>query len=321
MTSDKRTEHFVTLFDSHYLPLGLSLYRSLEDEARPFHLWIVAMDEACGEALEKMELDAATVVRLRELENEALLAIKPGRSLGEYCWTLTPFLPAYVLQRRPELERVTYVDADLFFFRSPKVLLDEFVASGKHVLITEHAFAPEHAGYARYGRFCVQFMTFRSSEPASRVLRWWQQRCLEWCYAREEDGKFGDQKYLDDWPQRFSEEVHILSQTDRTVAPWNVAHLSRRSAMRVDPVFYHFHSLKIVSRRRVVPYYMYYIGKKNRWIYDRYMATLKAVMKQMRTRGIPVIGRPLYGSSVGWAHAGYTFARTYLSGKTDWAIL
>jgi hypothetical protein len=163
-------------------------------------------------------------------------------------------------------------------------------------------------------------MTFRNTEPASRVLKWWQERCIEWCYAREEDGKFGDQKYLDDWPQRFSAEVHILSQTERTVAPWNVAHLSR-SAAPVRPVFYHFHSLKIVSSTRVVPYYMYYIGRKNRWIYDKYVAALKAAVKQMRSLGIPVVGRPLYGESVGRVHAAYAFARTYLSGKTDWATL
>jgi len=320
MNSASQTEHFVTLFDSHYLPLGLCLYRSLEEHAQPFHLWIVAMDDACAEALAKVNLPAATVVRLPQLENEALRAVKGQRSVGEYCWTLTPFLPSYVFRQLPELERVTYLDADLFFFQSPHVLLDEFLRTGKHVLITEHAFAPEHAGYARYGRFCVQFVTFRNSDPANRVLRWWQERCIEWCYAREEDGKFGDQKYLDEWPQRFSEEVHILSQTERTVAPWNVAYLGR-SERPVHPVFYHFHSLKIVSSRRVVLHFMYYIGRKNRWIYDRYVQTLRAVVRQMRSLGIPVIGRPLFGEKVGRAHAGYVFGKTYLSGKTDWATL
>jgi hypothetical protein len=320
MNSAKQPEHFVTLFDSHYLPMGLSLYRSLEEHAQPFHLWILAMDDACAEALAKIKLPAASVIRLPELETDALQLVKPQRSVGEYCWTLTPFLPSHVLHRRPELERVTYVDADLFFFQSPQLLLEEFVGTGKDVLITEHAFAPEHAGYMRYGRFCVQFMTFRNTEAAGRVLRWWQARCLEWCYAREEEGKFGDQKYLDDWPQRFSAEVHVLSQTERTVAPWNVAHLSN-TASPLRPVFYHFHSLKIVSSKRVVPYYMYYIGRKNRWIYDKYLETMKAVVRQMRSLGIPIIGRPLYSERVGWAYAGYVFARTYFSGKTDWAIL
>jgi hypothetical protein len=320
MSSVRQTEHFVTLFDSHYLPLGLSLYRSLEEHAHPFHLWIVAIDDACADALEKMKLEATTVVRLPDLENDALRAVKPQRSVGEYCWTLTPFLPDYVLQRRPELERVTYIDADLFFFLPPHLLLDEFARSGKHVLITEHAFGPEHAHLMHFGRFCVQFMTFRNSPGARRVLQWWQERCIEWCYAREEEGKFGDQKYLDDWPERFAAEVHVLAQTERTVAPWNVAHLSR-SAAPVRPVFYHFHSLKIVSSRTVVPRFLYEVGGENRWIYDRYLQTLRAAVKQMRSLGIPVVGRPLFGGKVSWARAAYTFVRIYLRGQTDWAAL
>jgi len=320
MNSARQTEHFVTLFDSHYLPLGLSLYRSLEEHARPFHLWIVAVDDACTAALEKLRLEAATVVRLREVETEALLGVKPQRSVGEYCWTLTPFVPSYVLQRVPGLERVTYVDADLFFFQSPHVLLDEFARSGKHVLITEHAFGPEHAHLMHFGRFCVQFMTFRNTPEARRVLQWWQDRCIEWCYAREEAGKFGDQKYLDDWPERFAREVHVLSQTERTVAPWNVAHLSRLSAP-VRPVFYHFHSLKIVSSRVVVPRFLYEVGRENRWIYERYLRALRSAAGQMRSLGIPVVGRPLFGGKVSRARAAYTFARIYLRGQTDWAAL
>jgi hypothetical protein len=70
------------------------------------------------------------------------------------------------------------------------------------VLITDHGYAPEYDQSATSGQYCVQFMTFErdGGEP---VRRWWEERCIEWCYARFEDGKFGDQKYLDDWPYRF----------------------------------------------------------------------------------------------------------------------
>lgn len=320
MNSNRPAEQFVTLFDSHYLPLGLCLYRSLEQHARPFHLWIVALDDACAEALAKMRLDHATVLRLAEVENEALRAVKKDRSVAEYCWTLTPFLPSAVFQRAPGVERVTYLDADLFFFQPPGVLLDEFERSGKHVLITEHAFAPEHAHYLRYGRFCVQFMTFRNTPAARRVREWWQARCLEWCYGREEDGKFGDQKYLDDWPQRFAAEVHVLPGVERTLAPWNVAHVAATQG-EARPVFYHFHSLKIVSRSRVVLHFMYRIGKPSRWIYESYLQCLRAVVGEMRRNGIPVVGRPLLGKDVGRARTGYLFARAWLSGSADWAAL
>lgn len=316
MSSAEATEHFVTLFDSHYLPQGLCLYRSLEEQGEPFHLWMVAMDEATAEALSRIGLRHATVVRLEEVETAALRSVKPDRSIAEYCWTLTPFVPGYVLDRTPAVRRVTYVDADLFFFQPARLLLDELAESGKDVLITEHAFAPEYAAGARYGRFCVQFVTFANTEGGRRVLRWWQERCLEWCYAREENGKFGDQKYLDQWPQLFAAQVHVLARVDRTLAPWNVAHSSRKDTP-VRPVFYHFHGLKIVSSRRVVLYFMYYIGRKNRWIYKRYISAMRGAAREMRRRKIPVVGRPLHGGQV----RPWTFARAVLRGQADWTMI
>lgn len=290
MTSADSTEHFVTLFDSHYLPQGLCLYRSLEQHGQPFRLWIVAMDEACAAALEKMQLGHATVVGLQEVENNALRSIKPGRSVAEYCWTLTPFLPSYVFTRAPDVGRVTYVDADLFFFQPPALLIEEFLASGKHVLITEHAFAPEYADNIKHGRFCVQFVTFRNSAPALRILADWQQRCVEWCYQRLESGKFGDQGYLDDWPRDHPSDVHVLVRSDRTLAPWNVAHFSRIRGL-AEPTFFHFHGFKIVSSRRVVLYFLYRIGRRNRWIYDRYLSVFRSTVEEMRRRDIPIVAR------------------------------
>jgi hypothetical protein len=316
MNLNSHTEHFVTLFDSHYLPQGLCLHRSLEQHSRPYHLWIVAVDDACANALTRLALANVTVVRLHEIEDDALRSVKGGRSVGEYCWTLTPFLPSYVFARLPELKRVTYVDADLYFFEPPAVLLEEFERSAKHVLITEHAFAPEYASHARFGRFCVQFVTFRNSEPARRVLAWWQARCIEWCFAREEDGKFGDQKYLDLWPDMFAKEVHVLAQTDRTLAPWNVLHFSR-SAGRVRPVFYHFHGLKIVSPTKVALFYMYRIGRRNRWIYDQYVGALRSMARTMRRLSIPVVGRALMGGEVGIL----SFAKSVMKGEAGWASI
>ena len=314
MTSANSTEHFVTLFDSHYLPQGLSLYRSLELHGQPFRLWIVALDEACAKALELIKPEFATVISLADLENERLLSVKKDRSVGEYCWTLTPFLPQMVFERDPHVQRVTYLDADIYFFAHPSELIGEFAASGKHVLLTEHAFAPEYAENSRFGRFCVQFMTFRNTEIGLRILHWWQDRCIEWCYAYLEDGKFGDQKYLDTWPEIFEDDVHVLTQTHRTLAPWNVAFFSRQTG-KVDPVFYHFHGVRAISSTRVVLYSIYKIGRKNRWIYDRYLSVMRAAIADMRKHEIPVFGRPMPEERLGRLR----YLKRWLSGRFAWA--
>ena len=76
------------------------------------------------------------------------------------------------------------------------------------------------------------------------VRKWWEERCLEWCYARFEDGKFGDQKYLDDWPQRFSDLVHVMQDKELMLAPWNAKRFPYGRA-----ICWHFHSLRILTTK------------------------------------------------------------------------
>src|SRR5690554_6344731 len=116
MLSSKSVEHFVTLFDSNFLPMGLCLHRSLMSHADPFHLWILCMDVTVQQQLSQLGLPCVSLIPLAEVETDALLARKAGRTRGEYCWTLTPFTPQLVFERDQRVDRVTYLDADLFFF-------------------------------------------------------------------------------------------------------------------------------------------------------------------------------------------------------------
>jgi hypothetical protein len=295
MHSPSQTEHFVTLFDSHYLPQGMCLHQSLLEHGASFHLWIVAMDAEAAQCLRRLALPHVSVIELGAVETERLLSVKQDRSVGEYCWTLTPFVIGHVLEAGSEVDRVTYLDADLFFFDNYASLFDEFEQSGKHVLLTEHAFAPEYQDNLRFGRFCVQFMTFRKTEEGSRVLGWWRDRCAEWCFARLEDGKFGDQKYLDEWPAMFGDAVHVLENTQRTLAPWNAHYFERISPEPLAPVFYHFHGLRILPNRRVTLYSGYRIGRAGFDLYRSYLRVLNNSVALLRRDGME--SRPFAGNS------------------------
>lgn len=234
-------EHFVTLFDSLFLPQGLALHRSMERHVETYILWILCVDEEVHEVLLKLNLPNVQLLQLQKLETPELLAVKPRRSKGEYCWTLTPFAPRFVFEMDDEISRVTYLDADMWFRKSPEPIFREFNASRKQVLITDHAYAPEHDQSASSGQFCVQFMTF-TRDGGEIVRKWWEDKCVEWCFARHEDGKFGDQKYLDEWPTRFADFVHILDNKELMLAPWNASRFPYGGA-----ITWHFHDLRIVA--------------------------------------------------------------------------
>jgi hypothetical protein len=291
-------EHFVTLFDASFLPIGLALYSSLKAHAQPFRLWVLAIDEEVEHHLTHLNLPDLSIIPLREFETPALLAVKPGRTRAEYCWTMTPFTCQAVFDRDPSARRATYVDADLFFFHDPRILLKELDDSGKHVLITEHAYAPEYDRSHDSGRFCVQFLTFDRSEAARDVMRWWQERCLEWCFARYEDGKFGDQVYLDQWPALFGDRVQIVRQVERTLAPWNVRHFSTDATP--DPVVYHFHNLRLLPGRRARLFKFYNVGPAGLRIYQKYLDALAQSFSILDGAGIKVPTHVLPDERFGW---------------------
>jgi hypothetical protein len=216
--------NFCTLFDSNYLARGLVTYESLvKNTEGSTHLYVFAFDDKCYDVLTKMALPNMTVISLSEFEDEALLAIKPTRTRGEYCWTCTSSTIHYVIKNLGK-SNCTYIDADMCFYQNPKVLIDE-MPSDKHVIITEHRYTPQYDKSKLSGKYCVQFMYFDDSRESLEVLTWWRERCLEWCYNRHEDGKFGDQKYLDDWTTRFP-CVHELKHLGGGLAPWNIQRFS-----------------------------------------------------------------------------------------------
>lgn len=266
-------EHFVTLFDSLFLPQGLALHRSMQRHIRDYCLWVLCMDDETHQALNKLNLPNVRLLELSKLETEALLAVKPNRTKGEYCWTLTPFTPRFVFDADFTVERVTYLDADLWFRKNPAPIFAEFDASKKQVLITDHAYSPEYDQSATSGQYCVQFMTFTRT-GGELVRQWWEQKCVEWCFARFEEGKFGDQKYLDDWTDRFPQQVHVLQNKELLLAPWNATRFPYGNS-----VAWHFHSLRIsinAKRSMYAEFGPYVLPKCTRInVYQNYLADLR----------------------------------------------
>jgi hypothetical protein len=130
-------------------------------------------------------------------------------------------------------------------------------------MITEHRYTLKYDQSSSSGKYCVQFMVFKNTEEGMKVLNWWRNACIDWCYARHEDGKFGDQKYLDNWTKMF-EGVHELHHLGGGLAPWNIQQYEftisngkisgkELSTGKVfEPVFFHYHSLKFFENDIVV---------------------------------------------------------------------
>jgi hypothetical protein len=290
------TRHFCTYFDSVYLPRGLALYRSMLTHAGSFRLWVLCLDDEAHRILAALSYPEIVPIRLEEVErgDQELLQARGNRSQVEYYFTLTPSLPRWILKTAPEVEMVSYVDADLFLFSDAAPLFDELGAGS--VMIIEHRFPPrlQARGCNNVGRFNVGWLTFRRDAEGLACLERWRDQCIEWCYDREEDGKFADQKYLDDWPGLYRSLV-ILQHPGGNLAPWNVENYRIRAVddgrVTVDGrplVFYHFQGLKHLYGPLYESGFGHYKTRLpravRRGIYRPYLKALHDVMDEVRGR-------------------------------------
>jgi hypothetical protein len=287
--------NFCTLFDANYLSRGLVMYESLLKNSSDFHLYILSFDNDSLQYLRQANYEHLTVISLTEFEDQELLRVKKDRTIAEYCWTCTPSLILYCLKVFG-LPSCTYIDADMVFYDDPKILVDEDPKAS--IIITEHRYTKEYDVSATHGIYCVQFMYFKNNEEGMEALKWWRQRCLEWCHAYLEDGKFGDQKYLDDWTTRFS-GVHVMQHEGGGVAPWNIQQYNFRKddgkiqlqltgASHWHPlIFFHYHGLKFYSNQKVsLTGTMYEMDEQaTNLIFVPYVRSLVSRAEQIKQKG------------------------------------
>jgi len=273
-------EHYVTYFDYGYLPQGLALIKSMNRHVSQFKLWIFALDDDSYKFLSLLEMENIELLKIDDKMDDELLNLKNERSVSEFCWTITPHIMKCIFEGDGEIKRLTYLDADMWFRKSSLIILNEFELSNKDVLLTEHGYDKKYNQSNLSGKYCVQFMTFKRS--GIDIIDDWDRCCREWCFDRFEDGKFGDQKYLEDWEFKFPNRVHIYSHNMHFQAPW-----SDNSFACEKSVLWHFHSLRIIySKASIILIDCYggyvlssYINKK---IYKEYLLDFKNAIKLMK---------------------------------------
>jgi len=274
---------FCTLFDSRYLDRGLTLYESIDRHCDSFELWVLCMDDSTYDFLAPLRLQNMRLIKLEELEkhDSQLKEVKSERSQVEYYFTCKPSLTLYILDKCDYASQVTYIDPDIFFFASPETIYEQL--EGKSVAITPHRFEHSKKYLEEYGKFNAGWVLFKRDVHGLACLRWWRERCLEWCSDYPESDRFADQKYIDRFSSLF-EGVWSVDNIGVNLAPWNIAGKSiscRKNKLYVDGeqvIFYHFHNLRPITKRvfnlGCKDYTAVLDNKVRRYIYRPYISSL-----------------------------------------------
>lgn len=264
------------------------MIHSLNTHGKKIKVFVLCMDVETKKILEQINLPYVICISLSDIEDDSLLRVKATRSVAEYCWTLSPCLPWYLLQRYQEIDFITYLDADLLFYSDIQPLFDEIADAS--IVIIEHRFPGWLKDREANGRFCVEWVSFRRDQEGLSCLSNWREQCIDWCYYRLEDGKMGDQKYLDAWPDTY-QNLHILQHPGAGIAPWNYSQYQfdedevGRVLVQGSPlIFYHFHQFELFEDGSFYRLSNFYTNKylEPQLIYEMYENKLKQVLLDVR---------------------------------------
>ncbi len=283
--------YFATLFDKNYLTRGLALYSSMQEHINDFALYVLALDNEVFKYIENKKNNNLKVIKLSDIENKypELTEAKNNRSIVEYYFTLSPILPLYILETYSDIDFITTLDADIFFFSSPKPIFDKF--KNYSILITKHDFAENISWKIQYGKYNVSFQSFRRNDEGFKCLNTWKKQCVNRCCDVLEGNKFADQKYLDNWAYEYSKVLEIAGE-GTGVAPWNIAKykIIRKNkniyCNNSKLIFYHFHGLRYITRKLVKlglnSYKVKTNSKINNYIYLKYIKKISSLNQKIK---------------------------------------
>ena len=242
---------YVTHCDGNYITRVISLEDSLRKNGDFRTLYIIAHDQDTRVQIESLNLKLIRVLELHDLEQQypELLLAKMNRSRIEYIFCLTPFVISYA-HLISGSSVVTYLDADLYFFKSPELALEGF-SDAANVSIIAHDFHQKSIHLSDYGTFNVGWMAFRMQEYGNSTLDWWKSACIESTSTLVSEKVYADQKYLNEFSTQYN-ETQINTKQGLNIAPWNIENYLQKNVCELEAlsnlVFFHFSGLRIYGR-------------------------------------------------------------------------
>jgi hypothetical protein len=306
--------YFCTLFDINFLHRGLAMYNScIKHGGDGFTMWILCLDEASKKILDGLNLHNAVILTVSDLNNKELEATKSGRSNSEFAWTCKHSLIRYAISKIPEGEIINYIDADLFLFAHPQSVYEELGENS--ILITPHRFEEEEkAREKKVGSFNAGMIFMRKDDISRRCLSRWTKQCLDWCFAKYEETRYGDQKYLDEWPTLYPKVV-VSKNKGLNIGTWNIQKYSvtkQDGQIFIDDkilTWYHFHGFRAYLNRKG-KLCAYPASMTNDIIYKPYVEALNESVSQIR-KSFPEF-RPATNAHPGYLRLGKQIVVQYL---------
>lgn len=220
-------EGICTIITADYAHFALALHDSIRRFKKNISFTVLVISGELGKQPRKEMQSRGTFFILDEKvfeENEIAKSLKEKYSKTDpdaYRWSMKPVLMEFLL--KDYLERVIYLDSDIYFFSDFGFLFEELRDS--HILLSPHYRCSDP--YVDAFNFGLNFLEglynggfIGGTKKGIPALQYWASLCLYKCEKESEQGFYDDQRYLDILPVVF-EGVNHIKHKGCNIANWN----------------------------------------------------------------------------------------------------
>ncbi len=257
------TNNIAVVFDKNYIIKALALYESALLFVPNPKFWFLCMDKEALEMVACLKLNGVEAREVSDIGDLELLAVRDTRSIGEFAMSSKAAWLRYILNNGnlSEEDMLIFIDADILFYSSAESVIEKCRSNGS-ITITHHKFSKDKEPNGEIaGQYNSGLIFFRPDLTSRTCIEEWRKQCIDWCYLYLDNGRHGDQRYLNDWPQKYP-SVYILPDKGVNVGTWSIKRfdisLDKTSHFQIDEdplVCYHFHGLKIYLQNGKVKMY------------------------------------------------------------------
>ncbi len=260
-TAEQNKKIIFTIVALNYLPYGIKVRESFLKYNAGWKFVIYVVDKVPSrdiwQRLDKLRKSGIDIRFIDEIDDYfAADDFKAKYILYEFATAVKPFVFKSFFDAGAE--KVIYIDPDIVFYNSIKLLEDELDRSD--IILTPHiryanratddsemSVSVEQLQVA--GIYNLGFAALKNTPNSVSLLDYWGKTLADKGYFAPNKGFFCDQKWADMFPV-FFEKCHILKDDGYNVAQWNLHEitLSKRNetyfANNSKLVFYHFSGWK-----------------------------------------------------------------------------
>lgn len=255
-----------TIVAKNYLPLAFALGESISKHHPDIYFAILLSDSVDGLDLNSLPYKVLPLDVL-DISESDLMGMKFKYNVTEFSTSVKPLLFRYLFSL--DFQKVIYFDPDVYLFSDVTEIFIELEAHS--IVVTPHILTCEttytgtiteslllHVGIFNFG-----FIAIFNDEIGNKMIDWWENRLINFCYQDKIEALHTDQKWGDFLPVFFGKNLLISEDLGRNVAFWN---LHERYVYQKDGIYYVKNKIEDVGETKLIFFHFAgfdFYGKSN----------------------------------------------------------